>query len=158
MAFWGSYTPCFAGSFVSAGLGENNDVLVPVVPPPNMEGVVVVPPPNSEGVVAVPPANNELLVAVLTPKREGVAAVPLSVDVVGFVVFPKILPPLPKGLGDGLEANKLPGAIVEVEPLPNSPPPVVDAPVPGPPPNKPPPVPVLDGCDPPCCCGCCCCC
>jgi hypothetical protein len=71
-------------------------VLVPVVPPPNSEGVVVSPP----------------------------------VEGTGFVEFPKILPPLPNGLGTGSFApNKLLGVVpgagaVEVAPLPNKPPPV----------------------------------
>jgi hypothetical protein len=75
----------------------NNVVLVPVVPPPNSEGVVVVP-----------------------PAEEG-----------GFVVFPKTLPPLPHGKGEGVGGfvpskppEVVPGAgVVEVG-TPNKLPPV----------------------------------
>lgn len=59
------------------------------------------------------------------------------VDGVGLVVFPKILPPLPNGLGagvgvDGFRLKKLGGAVpvagvAEVVPPPNNPPPVVGA-------------------------------
>lgn len=158
------HTPGFAGSFVSAGFWTPNNVEpVPVVPLPNSEGVVVAPLPKNEGVVVGPPPNNEVVVGPL-PKAEVVVVVPLVVEVVGFVVFPKILPPL-SGVGvgvDGFTPNKLVGFVpgagaVEVVPPPKKPPPVALIPVPVPP-NKLPPVPVLDGCNPPCCCGCCCCC
>lgn len=78
-------------------------------PPNSVVPAPVGPPPNSEDVVAVPP-----------------------VEGAGFVVFPKTLPPLPNGLGvgvDGFAPNKLLGAVpgaglVEVIPPPNRPPPV----------------------------------
>ena len=68
--------------------------------------VPVAPLPNSGGAVVVPPVED------------------------GFVVFPKMLPPLPNGLGvgvDGFAPKKLPGAVpgaglVEVVPPPNIPP------------------------------------
>jgi hypothetical protein len=79
--------------------------------PNNVVPVPVVPPPNSEGAVVVPP-----------------------VEGAGFGLFPKILPPLPNGVGlgageDGFAPNKPPGVvpgagIVEVVPPPNRPPPV----------------------------------
>ena len=80
--------------------------------PNNVVPVPVVPPPNSEVVVVVP-----------------------LVDGAGLVVFPKILPPLPNGVGvgvgvDGFPPKKPPGVVpvaglAEVGP-PNRPPPVVD--------------------------------
>jgi len=73
--------------------------------PNNVVPVPVVPPPNSEVVVVAPP-----------------------VDGAGLVVFPKILPPLPNGVGtgvDGFPPNKPPEVVAEVGP-PNRPPPVVD--------------------------------
>ena len=69
----------------------------------------------------------------VVPPPNSVVAVPL-VDGAGLVVFPKILPPLPNGVGagvDGFTLKKLLGAVpvagvAEVVPPPNSPPPVVD--------------------------------
>ena len=77
-------------------------------PPNNVELVPVAPPPNSEGTVVDPPV----------------------VEVVGFVVFPKMPPPLPNGVGvgvDGFAPNRVPGpdpgaGLVEVVPPPNIPP------------------------------------
>jgi len=69
--------------------------------------VPVVPPPNSEVVVVAPP-----------------------VDGAGLGVYPKILLPLPNGVGtgvDGFPPNKPPEVVVEVEVgPPNRPPPVAD--------------------------------
>ena len=78
-----------------------------MVLPNNVVLTPVVPPPNSEVVVVVPP-----------------------VEGAGFAVFPKILPPLPNGLGtgvDGFAPNKPPGVVpgagaVEVVPPEKKPP------------------------------------
>lgn len=68
------------------------------------------------------------------PLPSSVVVDPL-VDEVGLAVFPKILPPLPNGLGagvDGFKLKKLGGAVpvagvAEVVPPPNRPPPEVGA-------------------------------
>ena len=71
--------------------------------------------------------NNVAPVPVVPPPNSEVAVV---VDGAGLVVFPKILPPLPNGVGtgvDGFPPNKPPEVVVEVEVgPPNRPPPVVD--------------------------------
>ena len=74
------------------------------------------------------PKIDALIPVLPPPKREGVVAVP-PIAGAGFVVFPKILPPLPDGVGtgvDGFAPNKLPG-VAEVEPPPNRLPPVAGA-------------------------------
>ena len=59
--------------------------------------------------------------------------VPPVVGGAGFVAFPKILPPVPCGVGvDGFAPNRLPGVVPEVGlvvvvPPPNRPPPMVGA-------------------------------
>ena len=62
-----------------------------------------------------------MLVPVVPPlKREDAVVVP-PVNGAGFVVFPKILPPLPDGVGigvDGFAPNNPPG-VIEVVPPPN---------------------------------------
>jgi len=63
--------------------------------------------------------NNVVPVPVVPPPNSEVVAAPPPVDGAGLVVFPKMLPPLPNGVGMGVDdspANKPPEVIVEVGP------------------------------------------
>lgn len=77
---------------------------------------------GSFGPAGLGPPNNVEVVPL--PNGKVVVAVPLVVDEVGFAVFPKMLPPLPSGVGVGVTGfapnRVLPAdGLVEVVPPPN---------------------------------------